>query len=134
MAWGEVEGEEEEEGGYFDEAKARDRLLKTVLKELRKPVDLSDIESFVQVDGLGKVLAKVRAEVDVSDLMDHEYVIGEVIKALADRADFVLTCEDGDYLFFFRQVGGRVITGKYVYYPNNPDDYTIYVGDFTTRR
>lgn len=128
MAW-EVEGEE-----YFDEAKARDRLLKEIMEALGEPVDLSDVDSFVQMGNLGKVLARVRREVDASDLMDHEYVIGDVLKALADRADFAIECEDGTYIFFFRQVGNGVITGKYVYYPSDPDDYTFYVGDFTTRK
>lgn len=127
MAW----GLEEE---YLDETKARDRLLGEVLQALGEPVDLSDVGSFVQMGNLGKVLARVRREVDASYLMDHEYIIGDVLKALADRADFAIECEDGVYIFYFRQVGDGVITGKYVYYPNDPDDYTFYVGDFTTRK
>ena len=132
MAWEEEEGEEEEE--YFDEGKARDRLLKEVLKALREPVDLSDLGKDDQVDDLGKILAKARHIIDTSDLMDHEYIIGEVVKALADKADFAIRCEEGDYLFFFRQVGNGVVSGKYVFVPNDPDDYSFYVGDFMALR
>ena len=128
VAWG---GEEEE---YFDEGKARDRLLKEVLRVLKEPMNVSDLGRDDQVDDLGKILAKPRHIIDTSDLMDHEYIIGDVVRALAEKADFAIRCEEGDYLFFFREVGNGVITGKYVFVPNDPDDYSFYVGDFKVLR